>query len=189
VPAEILRWLAKENFNNNAFGPASKYLLMLVPRDEVMPDDFLFLARSQSELRLFKECGDSVQSYLKVVKGPAPRATALLLLARSQIELKSLDAGQKSVEEAITLQPEGDINGEARIVAGDIQIARGKPDEAAKLYESVFATGIDHPEITPRALEKAVKAYREAGLDDKAKKALNLLQSRYPEYIQKNKTP
>ena len=47
---------------------------------------------------------------------------------------------------------------------------------------------IDDENITPGAGEKAVDAYRRAGLEDEAKKLLNRLQSRYPEYFQ-NKKP
>jgi hypothetical protein len=45
---------------------------------------------------------------------------------------------------------------------------------------------IDEEAVTPRALEKAVAAYQKAGDEAEAKKTLNLLQSRYPEYFQRN---
>ena len=183
MPPEILRWLGTELYKGGAFESAEKYLLMLAPRDEVTPDDFLLLGRSQHDLEKYKEAGESIQSYLKTVKQPTLRATGLLTLAKSQI------AAQKSVDEALTLQPEGELNGEGRISAGDIQAARGKSAEAAKLYETVYATGIDHPEITPRSLSKAIQAYRAASDDEKVKKLLNILQSRYPEYFQRLKTP
>ena len=189
VPAEILRWLGTELYKGGAFESAEKYLLMLTPRDEVTPDDFLLLGRSQHELEKYKEAAESIGSYLKSVKQPTLRATGLLTLAKSQIALKALDAAQKSVDEALTLQPEGPINGEGRISAGDIQMARGNTAEAAKLYETVHATGIDDPEITPRSLTKAIAAYRAAGNEEKVKKLLNILQSRYPEYFQRTKTP
>ena len=189
VPAEILRWLGTELHKGGAMESAEKYLLMLTPRDEVTPDDFLLLGRSQHDLGKYKEAAASIETYLKSIKQPTLRASGLLTLAKSQIALQSLDAAQKSVDEALTLQPEGDLNGEGRITAGDIKAARGRTEEAANLYETVYATGIDHPEITPRSLSKAIQAYRAAGKDDKVKKLLNILQSRYPEYIQRNKAP
>ncbi len=189
VPAEILRWLGTEMLKGGAFESAEKYLLMLTPRDEVTPDDFFLLGRAQHDLEKYKEAVASMQTYLKSVKLPALRATGLLTLAKSQLALKDFDAAQKSVDEALTLQPEGEINGEGRISAGDIQAARGNFAEAAKLYETVYATGIDHAEITPRSLTKAIDAYRKAGNDERVKKLLNILQSRYPEYFQRTKTP
>ena len=52
------------------------------------------------------------------------------------------------------------------------------------MYVSVSVI-LDDDQITPRALELAVKAYERAGKSAEAKKTLNTLQSRYPEYIQK----
>ena len=189
VPAEILRWLGTELSKGSAFESAEKYLLLLTPREEVTPEDFLLLGRSRHALEKYQEASESIEAYLKNVKLPKQRAEGLLALTKSQIALKEFDAAQKSVDEVTRLQPEGDLNAEARISAGDIQMARGKSEEAAKLYEAVHLVGIDHQEITPRSLSKAIQAYRAVGNDEKVKKLLNLLQSRYPEYVQGNKSP
>jgi len=189
VPPEILRWLGQNFHDGGAHESAEKYLAMLTPRDEVMPDDFLLLAKSQYALGKFQPSADSLQTYLKSVKLPVPRAKGLLSLANSQIGLRSLDDAQKSVDEALMLQPEGEMSGRAKIVAGDIQMARGKFEEAAKVYESV-AVILDDPEITPQALEKAVDGWRKAGRTEEAEKTLNKLKSRYPEFWQrKSQTP
>ena len=71
---------------------------------------------------------------------------------------------------------------------GDIQAAQGTFEAAAQSYEKVSII-IDDEEVTPRALEKAVDAYRKAARDPDAKRLYNTLQSRYPEYIQKKKQP
>ena len=112
VPAEILRWLGTELHKGGAFQSAEKYLLLLTPRDEVTPDDFLLLGRCQHEQEKDQEAVGSFGSYLQTVKQPTLRASGLLTLAKSQLALKALDAAQKSVDEALTLQPEGDLNGE-----------------------------------------------------------------------------
>ncbi len=181
VPPEILRWLGKNFHDGASYESAEKYLAMLTPRDEAMPDDFLLLGASQHALGKFQPAVDSLQTYLKTVKLPVPRAKGLLSLAASQIGLKAFADAQKSVDEALTLQPEGEMSGRAKIVAGDILMARGQYEEAARIYESV-AVILDDPEITPQALEKAVDAWRAAGREDEAEKTLNKLKSRYPEY-------
>jgi TolA-binding protein len=183
VPVEILRWLGTELQKGGAYESSEKYLLLLVARDEAVATDFLLLGRSQHELEKYKDAAESIKTYLKSVKLPVPRATGLLTLAKSEIALKALDDAQKSVDEALTLQPEGEMNGEGRIAAGDIQMARNKFDEAGRLYESVSVV-LDHQEITPRALAKAYKAYKTAGSEERAKRILNMLQSRYPEFFQ-----
>jgi TolA-binding protein len=181
VPVEILRWLGRVFHDGGANESAEKYLAMLAPRDEVMPEDFLLLGQSQLDIPKFQQATESLQTYLKSTKLPVPRAKGLLLLAEAQIGLGSLDAAQKSVDEALTLQPEGEWSGRARIKAGDIQKARKNFEDAAKVYESV-ALILDDPEVTPEALEKAVAAWRAAGKIAEADKTLNKLKSRYPEY-------
>lgn len=184
VPPEIPRWLGRNFAESGTHENAVKYLALLTPRDEAMPEDFLLLAASQHALAKYQPAVEALQTYLKSVKLPVPRAKGLLSLAASQSMLGALDEAQKSVDEALTLQPEGELSGRAKIAAGDIQVARGEPEKAARIYESV-AVILDEPEITPQALEKAVNAWRAAGKTEEAEKTLNKLKSRYPEYWQR----
>jgi TolA-binding protein len=188
VPGDTLRWLGGEFSKAGDFENAEKYLEMLTPRkDEATPDDFLLLGRVEHALGKYQPAVDALKTYLKSIKLPAPRAEGLLTLANSQIALKALDEAQASDDEALSLEPEGELNGRARIVAGDVQMARGNFAEAAKLYESVAAI-LDNDEITPAALEKAVGAWRSAGDEARSKKTLNTLKSRYPEYLQRKRS-
>jgi TolA-binding protein len=191
VPAEILRSLGEGYFKDGQNEQAIKYLEMLIPvegapRDEALPEDYLFLARARLNVQSFPQAAAALETYLKSVKDPLPRSTGLLQLARAQIGMTQLDAAQKSVDEALTIQPEGPVAGEARIAAGDIQMSRGRAEDAAKLYVSVSLV-LDDENVTPLALEKAVQAYQGAGREAEAKKTLNTLQSRYPEYAQRKK--
>jgi TolA-binding protein len=209
VSGEILRWLGAEftkaaGFDNQIASlcrrpgeagknpnvtedlkNAEKYLQMLTARGaDVQPDDFLLLGQAERELGNNQPAVEALKTYLKSIKLPRPRALGLLTMADSQIALKALDEAQNSDDEALTLQPEGEVNGCARIVAGDIQMARGNFSEAAKLYESV-STILDNDEVTPAALERAVNAWHQAGDESRSRKTLNTLKSRYPEYLQK----
>jgi len=189
VPVEILRWLGRKFNEGGSHESAIKYLDMLIPREEATPEDLLLLGDSESKVGKSKEAVETFQKYLKSVKLPTPRVNGLLLLATCQIATGALEEAQKSVDEALMLQPEGDLNGRSRIKAGDILMARKKPEEAAKVYESV-AVMLDDPEITPEALEKAMDAWRACGREDEANKTLNKIKSRYPEYWQrKHATP
>jgi TolA-binding protein len=187
VPPEILRWLGRSFYDGGAYESAEKYLLMLTGRDDATPEDSQLLGLTEQKLQKYPQAVEWLLAYLQTVKLPVPRSQGLLALADAQIGLRALDAAQKSVDEALSLQPEGEMSGRARIVAGDIQMARKQPAEAAKVYASV-AVLLDDPEITPQALDKAVKAWQAAGAEDEAQKTLNKLQSRYPEYAQR-KTP
>lgn len=186
VQSAILEWLGTQYFAAKNFESAEKYLQELSERPDPTPRVLLKLGESQLALQKWPEAVATLQKYLTSVHEPELRARGLLEVTAAQIGMKDFDAAQKSVDEAITLQPEGPISGEGRISAGDIQAAKGNWTEAAKMYTSV-AVILDNDEITPRALEKAVEAFKKAGKDDEAKKTFNQLQSRYPEYLQHKK--
>jgi TolA-binding protein len=181
VPAEILRWLGKSLYDGGNYESAEKYLILLTPREEAQPDDFLDLGESQRLVGHYQPAIETFQTYLKETKLPVSRANGLLKLSKAQRGCGKLDDAQKSVDEALSLQPEGEISGRARIQAGLIQRARGNAEAAAKLFESV-AVILDDPEVTPVALELAVDAWRAAGKNEEAEKTLNKLKSRYPEF-------
>jgi TolA-binding protein len=197
VPEEVLRWLGQTYAKAAAatedpeertrqLEQAAKYMEMLIGREDADPDDFLFHARTQLDLGEFEKALAPLEKHVETLKDPLDRVQALLLVGEAQVGLKELDAAQKTADSALTLQPDGVLNARARVLAGDIDVARGDAEKAAKIYESVSVV-IDDESVTPGALEKAVGAYRAAGLDNDAKRLLNLLQSRYPEYAQRKK--
>ncbi len=186
VPEEVLRWLSDQFVEASNFAAAGKYLALLTKRDKPEPRDLRKLAQVQLKLQQFSESAQTMEAYLQGVQEPPSRALGLLDLARARLGQKDLAAAQKAIDESLTLQPEGKLSGEARILAGDVQAEQGQWDQAAKLYLSV-AVILDEEDVTPRALEKAVLAYQKAGREPEAKKTLNTLQSRYPEYAQGKK--
>ena len=199
VPYEVLQWLG-HSYHDLAKNAASadarvdsyidklqqgaKWLGMLCAREDAKPDDYRTLGDTFLMLREYDKAALPLQKYLELTKDPPARAEGLLALATAQIGLRRFDDANKSVEEAVSLQPDGPTNAEARIVLGDLLMAEQKFEQAAKTYEGVSLV-IDDEAITPRALEKAIDAYRKAGKDAEANKLLNTLQSRYPEYYQK----
>ena len=197
VPEQVLRGVGmhyyelgdradKPEVRSENFRAAAKFLELMCKREDAKADDFLNLGRSELNLGKFKEAVPALGSYLKSVKEPGPRCVGLIASSQAMIGLRDFDGAQKAADEAITLQSEGRLNAEGRIVTGDIQMGRGNSEPAAKIYESVTVI-IDDEEITPRALEKAVEAYQKAGKDVEAKRLLNTLKSRYPEYVQRKK--
>ena len=105
----------------------------------------------------------------------------------AQLGLGKFDDAQKSADEACALQPEGRLNADGRMLAGEIQMARGNYESAAKLFQSVSVI-MDDPNITPRALDLATEALKKAGKDAEAAKVLNQLETRYAEYLQNKKS-
>ncbi len=105
----------------------------------------------------------------------------LLALGAAKIGVHKADDAEKIAQEIMSLQPEGQVNAEARLLAGDVQVERGKFDDAGKAYMGV-ALLYDDPAITPRALSKAAAAYAKAGKTEEAGKAERELHEKYPNY-------
>ena len=119
--------------------------------------------------------------YLESAKDPAGKAKALLALGAAKIAAHKADDAQKIAEEIMTLQPEGQVNAQARLLLGEVQLERSNFDEAGKSFMGV-ALLYDDPAITPRALQKAAQAFERAGKTEEANRAAKQLQERYPNY-------
>ena len=198
APYDVLEWLGQGYYEAamketipekraSGFRDAAKYLAMLSQRADAKPHDFLNLGRSRIQIGDYAGAVAPLEKYLQSTKEPAPSATALLSLGEALLGMKDLDRAWEIPEKVFALQPDGRLNARARILVGDVECQRGRLAEACKVYESV-ALVIDDEQLTPLALEKAVETYKALGRDDEARKVLNRLQSRYPEYLQR-RTP
>lgn len=186
APIDVIRWLAESYFESKTYDEAEKQFMQIEERKEATPRDLQKLGQCRLLQSKSAEAVPVFEKFVAAVHEPISRASGLLDLARAQMGSRDFEGAKKSIEEALTLQPEGRLSGEARIIAGDIESARGDHEAAAKVYASV-AVILDDEEVTPRALEKAIEAFKKAGREAETKKYLNLLQSRYPEYFQKKK--
>jgi TolA-binding protein len=185
IPTEILQWLGVENYKEKNYPAAEKYLSALGKVDNpsgISPDFWFYLGDTESRLKNFAEAENAYAHYLQTAKDPAGKAKVLLALGAAKIGAHKPDDAQKIAEEIMALQPEGQVNAEARLLAGDVQLERGRFDDAGKAFMSV-ALLYDDPAITPRALHKAAAAYQKAGKSDEAEKASRQLREKYPNYV------
>src|SRR6266702_2630220 len=184
VPPEVLEWLGIEYYNAKNYEAASKYLSALAKMDNrgsVKPDFLFYLGDAATKLKKLSEAEDALGKYLQVAKDPAGKAKVLLALGAVKIGVHKPDDAQKIAEEIMGLQPEGRVNAEARLLAGEVQLERGHFDDAGKAFKGV-ALLYDDPAITPRALDKAALAYRQAGKTEEADRLIRELRERYPNY-------
>jgi len=184
VPPEVLEWLGIEYYNEKNFQAAEKYLGALRKIENpgnVKPDFLFYLGDAATKLKNSAEAEDAFAKYLQTSKDPAGKAKVLLALGAVKISAHKPDEAQKIAEEIMTLQPEGRVNAEARLLAGEVQLERGNFDDAGKAFKGV-ALLYDDPAITPRALDKAAVAYRQAGKTDEADRLSHELRERYPNY-------
>ncbi len=184
---DVCRWLGSEFYNDNNFEQAAKYFgLMTKNMEPAKVDKGLWLnyAKSLNDLKEYQDANGAVNHYLEQATDPGDRAQGFLVLSSAQLGAKDLDAATKSAEEALSLQPEGRLNAEARMLIGDIESARGNYENAARSYMSV-ALLYEDPEVTPRALEHAYEAFQKAGNEPQATKTLSELKTRFPNYTMK----
>jgi len=184
VPGEILEWLGIEYYNEKNYAAAEKYLSALGKVNNstnVKPDFWFYLGDAESRLQNFAAAENAYGRYMQTATDPAGKAKVLLALGAAKIGAHKADEAQKIAEEIMTLQPEGRVNAEARLLAGDVQIERGNFDDAGKAFMGV-ALLYEDPAITPRALQKAASAYQRAGKNDEADRAARQLREKYPNY-------
>ena len=183
IPANILEWLGVENYNEKNYPAAEKYLSALGKMNNpgVKPDFWFYLGDAESRLKNFAEAENAYGQYLQTATDPAGKAKVLLALGAAKIGVHKPDDAEKIAQEIMTLQPEGQVNAEARLLAGDVQVERGHFDDAGKAFMGV-ALLYDDPAITPRALSKAAAAYQKAGKSEEAGKAARELHEKYPNY-------
>src|SRR5213593_2437180 len=184
VPPEVLEWLGIEYYNEKNFQAAEKYLSALRKIDNpgsVKPDYLFYLGDAATKIKKLPEAEDAFAKYLQTAKDPAGKAKVLLALGGVKISAHKPDDAQKIAEEIMTLQPEGRVNAEARLLAGEVQLERGNFDGAGKAFKGV-ALLYDDPAITPRALDKASSSYRQAGKTEEADRLSHELHERYPNY-------
>jgi TolA-binding protein len=187
---DVCRWLGSEFFNDNNSAQAAKYLrLVTADADPAKIDKSIWLiyAKSLIDLKNYQDATSAVTHYLEQATEPAERAQGFLVFTSAQLGAKDLDGATKSAEQALTLQPEGRMNAEARMLVGDIESARGNYENAARSYMSV-ALLYEDPDVTPRALEHAYEAFQKAGNEPQATKTLSELKTRYPNYTMKVST-
>lgn len=187
VPGEVLRWLGLKAYQQGDFLHAERFLNTIVKSgkiDLLTAEVEAALAQALINQGKFKEAEVSATKALELSTDPESRAQATLTLARLQKGLTNYNEAEKLVNEALLLQPEGNLNSEARLFLGDLLATRTDYDAAARAYMTVALLTND-PKITPKALKKAIDAYRRAHNITEAQKAEEELKQRFPEKTSK----
>jgi TolA-binding protein len=184
VPSEILRWLGEKEFDAKDYAAAEKHLATATDSPgNRLADTWLLLARTRLNLENWDGALVAAGHYLEADSlEPAAQAQGLLVKADALLGLQRYDEAQKASDQVLELQPEGTLNAKARLLAGRVALARGKYEDAGKLFMSVSVL-YDDPEITPAALTQAAAAFEKAGQPAEAAKASEELKSRYPDYV------
>jgi TolA-binding protein len=119
------------------------------------------------------------EAYLKDYSEPAEIIATKLQLVRGYMGIKDYTHARETAEDVLRLQPEGRNNAEARFLLGEVMMAEGNPLEAGRFFLSVSILYQDE-DLTPRALEKAIEAFKAAGDVEQAAKLEKEFKDRFP---------
>ena len=181
IPAQVLRWLGEAQLRDREYAAAEGNLSLAAnsPTND-SPETWLKLARCRVALKKPDSALEDVRKYLELAgSNPPARALGMLEQGEAQLAAKRFEDAERSAEEAAKLQPEGLGNLRARLLAGDIDAARGNYDAAAKAYMSISIL-TDDADVAPRALRKAAEAFQKLNKPDDATRALDELKTRFP---------
>ena len=186
IPPEVAQWLGLLAMKEGSPQKAERFLKPLVREGAPGAQDPELLSTLSSALTAqgrYKEALPLATSCLKLARDPASRARALIAAAQIQKALGNFQEAGAQVDEAMLLQPEGPVNAEARLLAGDLLASRKDFLGAAKAYMTVAVLN-DDPAVTPRSLTLAADAYRRGGNGAEAQKAEEELHTRFPAFPQ-----
>lgn len=184
IPTQILEFLGSHFAEASNWKEAEFFLsAVATPNnpEKTSATVWRLLGDACAALKRHAEAVRSYDHYLLQTERPSDRASAYLARGAAQLCLRDFDGARSSAQESLRSQKEGRTNAEARILLGDVSAAQGDLAEAAKSYLVVSKIFMD-PEITPKALAKAIQAYRSLGDQEKAQELAQELSATYPDY-------
>lgn len=180
IPLEVGIWLAQGCLDEKKPAKAEKLLLPLVQQSSTSPQALSLLAESELALGKFKGAKEYALKFLETPTDSLSQAKAQLIRSKASLALKQYAEARDAAQQTMQLQPEGALNAEARMVMGDVSYAEGDYESAARAFMTVGLLTED-PILTPNALKRANEAYRKAGKDADADKAIKEIRDRFPD--------
>ncbi len=185
VPREVFQYLGLKFFEAGNMPEADKYLSFASTPDRPGDTDYrVWFTLSEARLANghYEGAVQAADHYLRRAELPPPQQSkGLLNKARGLFGQKKYDEAGPVINEALRLQPEARVQGNLRILNGDLALAQGDPAEAAQRYV-VPSQMFDDEEIAPLALWKLIHALEKAGNTAKAKEYREDLSRRFPKY-------
>ena len=183
LPGEIFNWMGAKYYYGGNSKRALRYLelhIANIPGDPE-PEVYYLIGDAARLEKEWEKAAQNLDLYLTKTDNPGLKSRGLLAKTRLALDQNRYAEARQRCSEALNLQPEGRLNAEGRMLAGDIDFAEAKFDAAAKNYLTISVL-YDDAELTPLALEKAAQAYTKAGNAVEAQKARLELADRYPDY-------
>jgi len=175
VPSSMLTWLgatlSKEGHHDRAWPLLDEGL-----KDRSKPvSNLIWKLFAQSSLATEKSSSvvQAADEILAVESHPYRKAEALYLKSQGLTALKKFNDARQAASDALDLRPQGDLNIELRLHAGDIDIAENKPGDAIRHYVVVESLYAKTPEEKSLARKKVASALKAIGTPEALEKLKN----------------
>ncbi len=199
VPSEVFVYLGQTLYEKKDLTQAERFLLMVADYSAPLKTErqvWDMLSQVRLQKKDYQRAVTDLANYLKHPPVSSQvRARAQLDKAHCHLKIAAAADSQQSegakvkvthlsdakleAEKVINSIRRGSQNSEARIIIGDVAMARGNPKEAAESYVIVCEFGTD-PKLVPQALAKIIKALDAQGSPSDEYRAE--LKRRFPNY-------
>ncbi len=172
VQTPILRWLGATLCQKGEHLRGHPHLRegLADTKTPVKPLLWRLYAESSLAIKQHHQALAAADSFLKIETNRYRKAEAHFIKARAQVALKQFDPARESTSEALRLNPQGDLNYQLRMFAGDIDIADKKPGEAVRHYAVAESLYAKTPEQKKESKEKVIATYQAIGTPEALKK-------------------
>lgn len=180
----VIDFLARQLYEKGDFPKAEPYLKRRSdPKNpqKTAPDIWRMLANVHMGMAKWEEAVADLAAFLQHNSHVEIRARAMLDQANCHFKLGALEPATKVAGDVLLLIRSGRLNSEARILLGDLESAKGKPDEAVQQYVIVAEFDTDQV-MLPRALHRLVTTLEKQGKAELAAKYRKELQEKFPNY-------
>ena len=185
VPIPVLNYLGEALFQKADYKSSERFFAAAstpARPGETPSAVWDYLGRARHQIGLYGGAVIAFDYYLGIVQSPRDRAEGYLNKSRSLLASKDYQAADEAAQEALKLAHQGKLNARGRLMRGDVALARGDADAAAREYFITSQIFVGDPEITPQAMAKAARAYRAGGDTAKADEIDAQLKQSYPDY-------
>lgn len=186
LPDQLISWAAMQAFSANRFDQAARFYNLVTDEENprATPKEIWrnfgksLLAAGKAEDAL-----PAINHALEMEENAGWKADGLFDKSQALLKLDRLDEAFQVAEECQLLRPEGRVNAGIRIVKGDIQMKRNRPDEAVKELASVLLLLGDNDRVLkPEALWKLENALKKKGDVADAEKYRKERETKFPDW-------
>ncbi|MEM7013761.1 MAG: tetratricopeptide repeat protein [Verrucomicrobiota bacterium] len=184
IPIQVYAVLGRELYKQSDFRNAEEFLLLTAKPEMPLStpvDIWDKLSKIYLDSGKNAEAIQHLDYFLAHQHHPETEARAKLDKAGCQLKLKKTEEATAVGEEVLDLVRQGRLNAEARILLGDIAMAEGDAQRASELYVIVCQL-VNDPVMTPRAMDRMIKALEKLGRKEEAEQYRTELKDRFPNY-------